>query len=86
MMHGLEKAADGSAADIEDAAATVRAGSLIDEIEDVTFRTWTDVVPTAQHIGAPLPDPRAPDGAANPTFLAVWLDARRGDWAAESTT
>lgn len=60
---------------IEEASAKVRVGGPVDDEEDYALPHWAGVLPLALTPGAPVPDPRLPQGALVPEAVTAW---RRG--------
>jgi len=45
---------------IDEASAKIRAGGPLDIEDDYGADCWAGTIPIAQHLGAPIPDPKAP--------------------------
>ena len=57
---------------IEEASAKVRTGPPLDDEEDYALPFWAGVLPLRLEPGAPVPDPRLPQGAAVPAEVAAY--------------
>ena len=54
--------------ELTEASAKVRSGPPLDDEEDYSLPVWAGVIPLQVSSGAPLNDPRLPDGIAVPSY------------------
>jgi nitroimidazol reductase NimA-like FMN-containing flavoprotein (pyridoxamine 5'-phosphate oxidase superfamily) len=62
---------------IEEASAKVRTGPPVDDEEDYALPCWAGVLPMRLVPGAPVPDPRLPEGRAVSPSVAAYARPRR---------
>jgi len=55
---------------VEEASAKIRTGPPVDDEEDYALDCWAGELPITTTIGAPVRDPRLPDGITEPDYLA----------------
>ncbi|MCH9049774.1 MAG: pyridoxamine 5'-phosphate oxidase family protein [Proteobacteria bacterium] len=61
---------------LDEASAKVRAGPPADDEADYAHPVWAGVVPVAERLGEPVPDPRLAPGIALPAYLGRLAGAK----------
>lgn len=62
---------------LDEASAKLRTGPPVDDDEDYDLDVWAGVIPLAVAAGAPLADPRLPDGVAPSSVVTGWTPGGR---------
>jgi nitroimidazol reductase NimA-like FMN-containing flavoprotein (pyridoxamine 5'-phosphate oxidase superfamily) len=70
------KATSVLALELAEASAKVRTGPPLDDEDDYSLPVWAGVIPLRLAAGAPIDDPRLPEGLARPSYVENYQRGR----------